>query len=181
MNDSVLEQVVLVDENDQPIGVMEKLEAHEKGLLHRAFSILLFNSNGELLIQQRAASKYHSPMLWTNACCSHPRPDETLEDAVNRRLQEELYLSIETSKIGQFIYRAEFENGLTEYELDHVFFGTTNNMPKINDLEANDYRWISLTQLKIEVENNPDNFTFWFKEILSQYESEIKKYCDESL
>lgn len=181
MNDSTKEQVVLVDENDHPIGVMEKLEAHEKGLLHRAFSILLFNSNKELLIQQRAATKYHSPLLWTNACCSHPRPDESLESAVSRRLQEELYLSASTSKVGQFIYKADFENGLTEYELDHVFVGLTNVTPEINMKEANAYRWIGLYELKTEIENNPDNFTFWFKEILNQFENELIKYCDESL
>lgn len=181
MNNSIIEQVVLVDEKDTQIGVMEKLEAHEKGKLHRAFSVLLFNSNGMMLIQQRAASKYHSPLLWTNACCSHPRPDEELTDAVSRRLNEELYISAKTRKIGQFIYKADFENGLTEFELDHVFIGSIDTIPSINPEEANAYRWISFEDLKLEIRQSPESYTYWFKEIIRQFENELKNYTDESL
>jgi len=157
--------VILVNEQDEPIGLMEKMEAHEKGLLHRAFSVLIFNSNGEMLLQQRALSKYHSPGLWTNACCSHPRNGETILEASNRRLLEEMGMQAELTVLTHFIYKAEFDNGLTEHELDYVVKGITDNNPIINSDEVNDFRWICPSDLSQWVSNNPTDFTVWFLEL----------------
>ncbi len=159
------EMVILVNEQDEAIGLMEKMEAHEKGLLHRAFSILIFNSKGEMLLQQRALSKYHSPGLWTNACCSHPRNGETILEAANRRLSEEMGMQAELTVVTHFIYKAEFDNGLTEHELDYVVKGTTDNNPIINPDEVNDFRWISTADLTQWVRNTPADFTVWFLEL----------------
>jgi isopentenyl-diphosphate delta-isomerase len=157
------EEVVLVNEKDEELGTMEKLEAHQKGALHRAFSIFIFNSKNELLLQKRASSKYHSGGLWTNTCCSHPRPGEDLLTAANRRLQEEMGLSCELTHRFIFIYKAPFSNGLTEHELDHVYTGQTDNLPSINTNEVDEFRYISISELKKNIKDNPQSFTEWFK------------------
>ncbi|MCE2741768.1 MAG: isopentenyl-diphosphate Delta-isomerase [Sphingobacteriales bacterium] len=163
------EMVILVDEHDNEIGLMEKQEAHVKALLHRAFSVMVFNDKGEMLLQQRALSKYHSGGLWTNTCCSHPRQGETTEQAAHRRLQEEMGFDCELKLHQTFIYKAPFDNGLTEHELDHVFIGTYNQDPHINPEEVNDFHWISLSELDQQLRNQPEKFTVWFKMIMDNY------------
>ena len=170
-----MDQVILVDSNDNELGKMEKLEAHEKGLLHRAFSIFLFNSSGEMLMQQRADSKYHSPGLWTNACCSHPAPNETVMDASQRRLVEELGISTFLAHTFYFEYRTEFENGLIEHELDHVLVGYTNENPILNASEAKAFQWISVENLLQDMRNSPEKYTILFKIILNQHFEKIQK------
>ncbi|MDG1038626.1 MAG: isopentenyl-diphosphate Delta-isomerase [Polaribacter sp.] len=164
----MVEQVVLVDENDNPIGLMEKIEAHEKALLHRAFSVFIFNKKGELMLQQRAASKYHSPLLWTNTCCSHQRDGETNLKAGKRRLQEEMGFVTELNEVFSFIYKAPFDNGLTEHELDHVMVGSFEGSPSINKEEVESYKWMNLDDLKSDIKNNPDIYTAWFKIIFDK-------------
>lgn len=168
------EFVVLVDQNDQKLGLMEKQQAHIAGLLHRAFSVFVFNSKGELMIQQRAASKYHSPTLWTNTCCSHPRDNETYEQAAHRRLEEEMGFDCELDYKFNFIYKAHLENDLIEHELDHVFIGTFDDEPKLNPDEVMAYRWVELDDLKKDMEKNPQNYTAWFKIIFEHYVSYIE-------
>ena len=168
------EFVVLVDQDDQKLGLMEKQQAHVAGLLHRAFSVFVFNSNGELMIQQRAASKYHSPTLWTNTCCSHPRDNETYEQAAHRRLKEEMGFDCDLEFKFSFIYKAHLDNNLTEHELDHVFIGTYNDEPKLNPEEVMAYRWFDLMDLKKDIEKNPQNYTAWFKIIFENYVSYIE-------
>ena len=168
------EFVVLVDQNDQKLGLMEKQQAHVAGLLHRAFSVFVFNSKGELMIQQRAASKYHSPTLWTNTCCSHPRDNETYEQAAHRRLEEEMGFDCELEYKFNFIYKAHLENDLIEHELDHVFIGTFDDEPKLNPDEVMAYRWVELDDLKKDMEKNPQNYTAWFKIIFEHYVSYIE-------
>jgi isopentenyl-diphosphate delta-isomerase len=165
----IQEMVILVDEHDNEIGLMEKQEAHIKGLLHRAFSVMVFNGKGEMLLQQRALSKYHSGGLWTNTCCSHPRQGETTEEAAHRRLQEEMGFDCELQLHQTFIYKAPFENGLTEHELDHVFVGIYNQNPHINLDEVNDFHWISLPDLDLQLRDEPEKFTVWFKMIMENY------------
>lgn len=161
------EKVVLVNENNEVLGLMPKMEAHEKGALHRAISILIYNSKGEMLIQQRAASKYHWPMIWSNAVCSHPRENESFEAAAERRLEEELNIKTTLTEIYRFIYKAKDEQtGLIEHEYDVVFEGIYDAEIPFNREEVNDTRWISLSELKQEIENQPTIFSFWFKEIL---------------
>lgn len=155
--------VILVNQNDQEIGFMEKIEAHQKGLLHRAFSIFIFNSQGKMLIHQRAKQKYHSPMLWTNACCSHPRPGETILQAAKRRLEEEMGFVTELIPTFSFIYKTNFDNNLIEHELDHVLLGTYNGAIHINTNEVNDYKFIDPQELLIDLKNNPQRYTVWFK------------------
>ena len=157
------EFVVLVDENDNEIGIAEKMKAHEDAKLHRAFSIFIFNSNGEMLLQQRACDKYHSGCLWTNATCSHPRPGENVEQAAHRRLQEEMGFDTELNKAFHFIYKAEFDHGLTEHELDHVFIGEFDGPINLNPIEADDFMWIDLETLQNEIKENPEKYTVWFK------------------
>jgi isopentenyl-diphosphate delta-isomerase len=157
------EFVVLVDEYDNDIGVMEKLEAHHKGLLHRAFSIFIFNDKKELLLQQRAVSKYHSGGLWTNTCCSHPRPNETIKDAANRRLFEEMGMTCDLVVKNSFIYKSPFENGLTEHELDYVLIGYSNQNPNINEQEVEHYKWMTISDIKTDIHHNPSHYTSWFK------------------
>ncbi|HCC95749.1 MULTISPECIES: isopentenyl-diphosphate Delta-isomerase [unclassified Empedobacter] len=169
------EFVVLVDQDDQKLGLMEKQQAHVAGLLHRAFSVFVFNSKGELMIQQRAASKYHSPTLWTNTCCSHPRDNETYEQAAHRRLEEEMGFDCELEYKFNFIYKAHLENDLIEHELDHVFIGTFDNEPKLNPDEVMAYRWVELDDLKKDMEKNPQNYTAWFKIIFEHYVSYIEE------
>jgi isopentenyl-diphosphate delta-isomerase len=157
-----MEFVVLVDEQDNPIGKMEKQQAHIEGLLHRAFSIFIFNSEKKLLLQKRASSKYHCGGLWTNSCCSHPRENENIQDAANRRLAEEMGMQCSLKPIFTFMYRAEFDNGLIEHEFDHVFFGESDQNPKINPEEVETYRYIAMENLQQEVKEFPENFTPWF-------------------
>jgi isopentenyl-diphosphate delta-isomerase len=157
------EHVILVDEHDTAIGTMPKMEAHEKGFLHRAFSVFIFNFKGELLLQQRALHKYHSPGLWTNTCCSHPREDESTEEAAKRRLKEEMGLVCKLEKKFDFIYKISFDNGLTEHEFDHVFFGKSNNHPTINTDEVLAYNYSSIAEIERELLLKPELFTEWFK------------------
>lgn len=166
-------QVILVDENDHEIGVMEKLQAHREGKLHRAFSVLVFNSKGEILLQKRADKKYHSPGLWTNACCSHPQPLEETAKSASRRLQEEIGIIAETEFLFSFIYKTEFKNGMIENEYDHVFTARSNQLPKLNPEEASDWRYISLEDLDKDLEAHPDHYTFWFKVIMEMYRPAI--------
>jgi isopentenyl-diphosphate delta-isomerase len=175
------EYVVLVDEQDQAIGQLEKMEAHRLGLLHRAFSVLIFNTKGELLLQQRAAHKYHSPLLWTNSCCSHPKPGETITAAAKRRLQEEMGMEASLQPAFHFIYEAKLDQGLTEHELDHVVFGYTNQDPQINPEEVAAFRWISMAQLLQELQTKRDSFTIWFQILLDQHLEKITKAADESM
>ncbi len=167
--------VILVDENDHPIGQMEKLEAHQKGLLHRAFSVFIFNSKGELLIHRRAANKYHSPNLWTNTCCSHPRPGENALDAANRRLMEEMGMKTNLSHAFEFMYKVGFDNGLTEHEYDHVFFGYTDAKPEINPEEVSEFEYVSMKELVQMIENQPNQYTAWFKICLPKVLEELKR------
>ncbi len=162
--------VILVDKQDKEIGIMEKLKAHEYGLLHRAFSVFIFNAKGEMLIQKRAASKYHSPNLWTNACCSHPKPNEDLQTACKRRLKEEIGIQTDSNllHLGHLLYKANFENGLTEHEYDHILKLNTEDTPVLNPEEASEYRYISIDQLMEELEKNPETFTVWFKLIMEK-------------
>lgn len=165
------EFVVLVDEHNTVTGAMEKLEAHQKGLLHRAFSVMLFNDQGDMLLQKRALSKYHTPGLWTNACCSHPRAQETIPEAASRRLLEELGLSVppEALKVGAaFVYRAAFENGLTEHEYDTMVFGDYSGPVPFNPDEVEAVKWISPEDLSVWVAREPEAFTPWFREILKR-------------
>lgn len=159
--------VILVDENDSEIGYLNKLEAHKKGMLHRAFSILIFNSAGELLLQKRAANKYHSAGLWTNTCCSHPMPNEPMADAVQRRLKEEMGLECDTNFAYKFLYRAALDQGLIEHELDYVFIGTCDDKPVMNAEEVSDWQFVSLADLRKDLVKNPAAYTFWFKEIMN--------------
>lgn len=168
------EFVVLVDREDQELGLMEKQQAHVAGLLHRAFSVFIFNSKGELMLQQRAATKYHSPTLWTNTCCSHPRQDETYKNAATRRLIEEMGFECELSYKFKFIYKANLDNGLTEHELDHVFIGIFDGEPHLNPSEVMAYRWVEMEDLKKDMQKNPQNYTAWFKIIFDQYISHIE-------
>lgn len=163
-----MEKVILVNEKDEEIGAEEKLLAHQQGLLHRAFSIFLFNSAGEMLIHKRAEGKYHSAGLWTNACCSHPRPSEQTHDAAIRRLYEELGLKTELTYLFNFSYKSEFDNGLTEHELDHVFFGVSDNKPTPNKDEISDYKYVSPDQILLDIEAHPDQYSFWFKKIVGR-------------
>ena len=168
------ELVVLVDKNDNQIGLMPKMEAHEKAVLHRAFSVFTFNNKGELLLQQRAAHKYHSPLLWTNTCCSHQREGETNIEAGKRRLQEEMGFTTELKEVFSFIYKAPFENGLTEHELDHVMVGDFDDEPNINKEEVESYKWMLLEDVKNDIENNPDIYTEWFKIIFKESYKKLK-------
>jgi len=155
--------LILVNENDEPIGKMEKMEVHLKGLLHRAYSVFILNEKGEMLLQKRAAGKYHSPGLWTNACCSHPQPGQEVIPAAAIRLQEEMGFTTSLEKAFDFIYKASFDNGLTEYEFDHVLLGNYDGPIHPNHEEVADYRYLSLTEIKKLVQSNPSEYTPWFK------------------
>ncbi len=162
------EQVILVDKDDTQIGLMPKMEAHEKAVLHRAFSVFVFNNKGELLLQQRAADKYHSPLLWTNTCCSHQRNGETSLEAGKRRLEEEMGFECDLEEVFSFIYKAPFENGLTEHEFDHVLIGRYNKKPLINKEEVETYKWMTLEAVKKDIEMCPEKYTVWFKIIFKE-------------
>lgn len=157
-----LPPVILVNELDEPIGTMEKLEAHQKGLLHRAFSVFITNAKGELLLQQRALNKYHSGGLWTNTCCSHPLPDEDVIAASHRRLVEEMGFDCELKEVFSFTYRAEFDNGLTEYEFDHVLIGQYNGEIRPDSSEVMNYKFASPDEIRFMLLTAPETFTHWF-------------------
>ena len=169
--------VILVDENDNELGTMEKMEAHEKALLHRAFSIFIFNRQGELLLQRRAWDKYHSPGLWTNTCCSHPFPGESVEVAAQRRLKEEMGFDTSLQKVFAFIYKASFDNGLTEHEYDHVFIGTYDGTPEPNPAEVCEYTYRSIESIEHHLSGNPAAYTAWFRIALPQVNAYLKKRC----
>lgn len=163
------EKVILVSRNDDQLGLMGKMEAHEKGVLHRAFSVFIFNRNGELLLQQRALEKYHSPGLWTNTCCSHQRDGESNIEAGKRRLQEEMGFSCAMEEVFWFVYKASFENGLTEHELDHVMIGYYDKDPEINKEEVASFKWMAVEDVRNDILNHPELYTEWFKIIFNEY------------
>jgi isopentenyl-diphosphate delta-isomerase len=167
------EQVVLVNEQDEVLGLMEKMQAHENGILHRAFSVFLFNGKGEMLLQKRAAGKYHSPNQWTNAVCSHPRIDETYLEGAKRRLKEELGIEAELSEKFNFVYKADVGQNLWEHELDHVFTGNFEGEVHLNADEVSEIRYISMEDLNREMTASPQNFTEWFKIILAEYKHHL--------
>ena len=163
------EQVILVNELDEQIGLMPKMEAHEKALLHRAFSVFIFNDKNELMLQQRALTKYHSPGLWTNTCCSHQREGESNIEAGTRRLQEEMGFTTSLKDTISFIYKAPFDNGLTEHEFDHILVGHYNNEPNLNKDEAHAYKWVTLEHVKTDLKDKPEQYTAWFKIIFDKF------------
>ena len=170
------EKVVLVDINDNQIGLMPKMEAHRKGVLHRAFSVIIFNNDGEMLLQKRASTKYHTPNLWSNTCCSHQRDGESNFSAGKRRLEEEMGFMTELYEFSSFIYKVSFSNGLIEYEYDHVMLGVYNGKIDFNPDEVDDSKWISIDNLCDDIEINSDNYTAWFKIIINKYSESLKKW-----
>lgn len=163
------ENVILVNTNDEQIGLMPKMEAHEKAVLHRAFSVFVLNEKNEIMLQQRAQHKYHSPLLWTNTCCSHQRDGETNLQAGNRRLQEEMGFETELKELFHFIYKAPFDNGLTEHELDHVMIGYYNGEPKINPEEVENWKWMGIEEVQKDMQSHPEVYTVWFKIIFDEF------------
>lgn len=163
------ENVILVNENDEQIGLMPKLEAHEKAVLHRAFSVFVLNSQNEIMLQQRAHQKYHSPLLWTNTCCSHQRDGETNIQAGSRRLFEEMGFETDLKELFHFIYKAPFDNGLTEHELDHVMIGYYSGEPILNTEEVEDWKWMSIEDVQNDIQLHPEIYTVWFKIIFDQF------------
>ncbi len=157
------DQVILVDNQDRPVGIMPKLEVHQKGLLHRAFSVFVFNSNGELLMQQRASNKYHSSGLWSNTCCSHPYPGELVGVAAARRLKEEMGIKCLLQPVFNFIYYSDLDSGLIENEFDHVFFGYSDDVPAINRSEVSDYKYVDMNELAADIIQAPGKYTAWLK------------------
>lgn len=169
------ELLILVDENDNEIGLMEKIPAHKSGRLHRAFSVFIFNSKGQLLLQQRADNKYHSGGLWTNTCCSHPINGEEINATIKNRLREEMGIECKTRFQFKFIYKSTLDNGLTEHELDHVYFGTSDAEPVLNKSEAKDWKYISLKDLEEEIRKNPEDFSAWLKICLPEVIKKVKE------
>ncbi len=169
------ENVILVDENDNQIGTMPKMEAHEKAVLHRAFSVFIMNDKGETMLQQRAADKYHSPLLWTNTCCSHQRVGESNIEAGKRRLQEEMGFVAELDELISFIYKAPFDNGLTEHEFDHVMIGNFDGVPNINPDEVAAWKWMKPEAVKADIKSFPELYTAWFKIIFERFYDHISK------
>ncbi len=165
-----MEDVILVDTQDNVIGTMEKLEAHRKGILHRAFSILIFNSKGEVLLQKRSKNKYHSGGLWTNACCSHPLPHESMYEATKKRLKHEMGIDLQPEFAYKFLYKTNLDNDLIEHEYDHVFTGKYDGMPTVNIEEVEDWKFIDIASLRHDLERHPDIFTEWFKLIMNHHE-----------
>ena len=163
------EQVILVNTNDEPIGLMNKLEAHAKAVLHRAFSVFGLNNKNEVMLQQRAHHKYHSPLLWTNTCCSHQRAGETNLEAGKRRLEEEMGFVTDLKELFHFIYKAPFDNGLTEHELDHVMIGYYNGEPQINPDEVESWKWMDIEAIREDMKNQPQIYTVWFKIIFDEF------------
>lgn len=169
------EKVILVNQKDEPIGLMPKMEAHEKAVLHRAFSVFIMNTKGETMLQQRASEKYHSPLLWTNTCCSHQRDGETNIQAGKRRLMEEMGFKVELKELFSFIYKAPFDNGLTEHELDHVMIGYYNEEPIINKEEVEDWKWMLPSAIQQDIVKRPEAYTEWFKIIFDKFYDYISK------
>ena len=163
------ENVILVNQNDEQIGLMPKMEAHEKAVLHRAFSVFVLNDKNEIMLQQRASHKYHSPLLWTNTCCSHQRDGETNIQAGSRRLFEEMGFETGLKELFHFIYKAPFDNGLTEHELDHVMIGYYNHEPKINPDEVENWKWMSIEEVAKDIQLQPEIYTVWFKIIFDEF------------
>jgi len=170
--------VILVDKNDKEIGQMEKIAAHTSGSLHRAFSIFIFNSEGQILLQKRDSKKYHSGGLWSNTCCSHPRPGEKTEIAASRRLFEEMGMNSILFEAFSFIYKSELDNSLTEHELDHVYFGYSNEPPVLNKEEAEDYKYIDPKILQKDIQKDPSSYTIWLKICLDQL---LEQVVDQQL
>lgn len=169
------ELVILVDENDRQVGLMPKMEAHEKALLHRAFSVFVFNDQNQLMIQRRAAHKYHSPGLWTNTCCSHQREGETNIEAGKRRLMEEMGFTTSLTENISFIYKAPFDNGLTEHEYDYILLGDYNDEPNINPDEVSEWKWMSLEDIENDMKVHPEQYTEWFKIIFDKFYNQIER------
>ncbi len=170
------ELVVLVNENNKQIGLMPKMEAHQKAVLHRAFSVFVLNDKNELMLQQRAADKYHSPLLWANTCCSHQRENETNIEAGNRRLQEEMGFTTDLKELFSFVYKAPFDNGLTEHELDHVMIGYYNEEPIINPDEVEAWKWMDIDEVRKDIQQNPDIYTAWFKIIFNEFYHHLEQH-----
>lgn len=162
-----MSKVILVNKNNKKIGLEDKLVAHQKGLLHRAFSILIFNSKKEFLLQRRASNKYHTPGLWTNTCCSHPKENESYDEAIHRRLNEEMGMKCKLEHIYSFVYKSKLNKNLIEHEHDSVFIGQTNDIPIINKNEVSEFKYININELKTELKIKPNNFTPWFKMIIN--------------
>lgn len=173
LDTAIEEQVLLVNEQDEPVGTMGKLEAHQVGALHRAFSVFLFDDQGRLLVQKRAAGKYHSAGLWTNTCCSHPRPHEGLEQAARRRLMEEMGIDTPVEHRFSFLYKADFTNGLTEHELDHVFFGRWNGPAEPHPEEADDWKYITPEELEQDLCRHPERYTVWLRACWDQVRAQL--------
>ena len=169
-----VEYVVLVNQEDRPLGTLEKMEAHERGVLHRAFSVFVFNKLGELMLQKRAEDKYHSPGLWTNTVCSHPRLNEAVILAAHRRLLEEMGFDCELKKVFSFIYKADVGDGLTEHEFDHVFFGTSDDLPNPNPEEVGEWKYMPLDEVIADVSKHPEEYTVWFKIALKQVTKHVE-------
>lgn len=177
----MFKRVVLVDQNNKELGTEDKLDAHKKGLLHRAFSIFIFNDNKEILLQKRSDLKYHSAGLWSNTCCSHPYNDKPLVQYANDRLFQEMGIQANLKEFFSFIYKTEFSNGLIEFEYDHVFFGKYNLDPILNNDEASSFKWIKFKQLQLKIEENPTKFTFWLKKIVKDYSKYFINYENNNL
>ncbi|MHC1778588.1 MAG: isopentenyl-diphosphate Delta-isomerase [Lentimicrobium sp.] len=171
------EFVILVDENDRETGTMEKMQAHTEAHLHRAFSVFIFNQAGQLMLQQRAFTKYHTPGLWTNTCCSHPRPGENTNDAAHRRLKEEMGFDCSFGEAFSFVYKAAFDNNLTEHEFDHVFIGTSDKAPVVNPEEVAAWRYASMQEIRTEMQQQPEKFTIWFRIAFDR----VDQYFNEKL
>ncbi len=174
------EHVILVNEKDEKIGLMPKMEAHKKAVLHRAFSVFIFNNKDELMLQQRALDKYHSPGLWTNTCCSHQRDGESNIEAGTRRLREEMGFVTSLKEVGAFIYKAPFDNGLTEHEYDHIMVGHYNDEPIVNPDEVASFRWMKLDDVKVDIACHAEEYTEWFKIIFEKFYENINIKADES-
>ena len=172
------EMVILVNNQDEQIGLMPKLEAHEKAVLHRAFSVFVINDQKQIMLQQRASHKYHSPLLWTNTCCSHQRDGETNIGAGTRRLFEEMGFETPLKELFHFIYKAPFDNGLTEHELDHVMVGYFNDEPTINPEEVESWKWMNIDDIKSDMKKNPEIYTIWFKIIFDEFYHYIEEHQD---
>ena len=170
------ENVVLVDSNNNKLGLMPKMEAHIKGILHRAFSVIIFNNNGDIMLQKRARTKYHTPGLWSNTCCSHQRDNEDNITAGKRRLYEEMGFTTQLQNFDSFIYKVSFSNGLIEHEFDHILTGIYNGIPNLNKKEVDQWKWVSIDYLYHDINNNPDNYTAWFKIIINKYSESLKKW-----
>jgi len=175
----MVEHIIAVDKFDKEIGSIEKMEAHYKGILHRAFSILVFNSNNQLLLQKRSKEKYHSPGLWTNTCCSHPRYGENLQDAIYRRLKEEMGFTCELKEVFSFVYKVELEDNLFENEYDHVFIGRYDGEIVANEDEVDSFKWVDINDAKANIVNKPELYTYWFKYLFNRAENELYKYIKE--